>query len=47
MKPKKKKKKRRISVKNLQIRLQSLIKEQNIEIIHLALESILEEIEEQ
>jgi len=38
--------KKEIDVKDLKLRLQSLVKECNIEVIHLALESLLEELEE-
>ena len=38
--------KKEIDAKDLKLRLQSLVKECNIEVIHLALESLLEELEE-
>lgn len=41
-----KKKDKKANVKNLKLRLKSLLKEYNIEIIHLAIESLLEELEE-
>lgn len=45
-KTKKKNKKQKIDLKDLKVRLNLLIKETNLEIIHLSLTSILEEIEE-
>lgn len=42
----KNKNKKKISIKDLKLRLRSLTKECNIEVIHLALESLLEELEE-
>ena len=45
-KTKKKNKKQKIDLKDIKLRLSLLIKEQNLEIIHLTLTSILEEIEE-
>jgi hypothetical protein len=37
---------KKINIKDFKLRLKSLLKEYNIEIIHLAIESLLEELEE-